>query len=188
MRASWLLLCLLLAGCGSVTLPAAVQMPDGSVMVGTTTAAMSGGSFSVSAPDGSRTCDGAYDPFDTTLTISIPVQCSDGLQGNILITRDPSGRSGRGIVHLSDGGIATVAFGNQSGSLVSQEAPSAGISATSNLESTPIYFPRAQAAPVRHSDRSSARGCCRVCRTGKPCGNSCIARNKTCRTFGGCAC
>lgn len=30
--------------------------------------------------------------------------------------------------------------------------------------------------------------CCRVCRTGKPCGDSCIARNRTCRTRGGCAC
>lgn len=32
------------------------------------------------------------------------------------------------------------------------------------------------------------RGCCRVCTTGKPCGNTCIARNLTCRTPGGCAC
>ncbi len=31
-------------------------------------------------------------------------------------------------------------------------------------------------------------GCCRVCRTGKPCGDSCIARDKTCNKAGGCAC
>lgn len=30
--------------------------------------------------------------------------------------------------------------------------------------------------------------CCRVCRTGKACGDTCIARNETCRTSGGCAC
>ena len=31
-------------------------------------------------------------------------------------------------------------------------------------------------------------GCCRVCRTGKPCGDSCIARDKNCTKSGGCAC
>lgn len=32
------------------------------------------------------------------------------------------------------------------------------------------------------------RACCRICRTGKACGNSCIARNRTCRVGPGCAC
>jgi len=32
------------------------------------------------------------------------------------------------------------------------------------------------------------RVCCRYCTTGKPCGNTCIARHLTCRTPGGCAC
>jgi hypothetical protein len=32
------------------------------------------------------------------------------------------------------------------------------------------------------------RPCCRVCTTGKACGNSCIARNRTCRQPPGCAC
>lgn len=30
--------------------------------------------------------------------------------------------------------------------------------------------------------------CCRVCRKGKACGNSCIARDRTCRKGVGCAC
>lgn len=30
--------------------------------------------------------------------------------------------------------------------------------------------------------------CCKVCKTGKACGDTCIARDKTCRTSGGCAC
>jgi hypothetical protein len=30
--------------------------------------------------------------------------------------------------------------------------------------------------------------CCRVCSTGKACGNSCIARWKTCHKGKGCAC
>jgi hypothetical protein len=32
------------------------------------------------------------------------------------------------------------------------------------------------------------RACCRVCRTGKACGDSCIARSLTCRKGAGCAC
>jgi hypothetical protein len=38
------------------------------------------------------------------------------------------------------------------------------------------------------SDGPTGSSCCRVCRTGKPCGNSCIAVEKTCDTVGGCAC
>ncbi len=34
----------------------------------------------------------------------------------------------------------------------------------------------------------SARACCRVCTTGKACGNSCISRSYTCRRGPGCAC
>lgn len=30
--------------------------------------------------------------------------------------------------------------------------------------------------------------CCKVCRTGKACGDSCISRTDTCRKSGGCAC
>ena len=30
--------------------------------------------------------------------------------------------------------------------------------------------------------------CCKMCTRGKACGNSCIARNKTCRQPPGCAC
>jgi hypothetical protein len=38
------------------------------------------------------------------------------------------------------------------------------------------------------SDSPTGSGCCRVCRTGKPCGDACIDRDKTCNTTGGCAC
>jgi hypothetical protein len=31
-------------------------------------------------------------------------------------------------------------------------------------------------------------GCCRVCRTGQPCGDACIAKGKTCNSPRGCAC
>jgi hypothetical protein len=32
------------------------------------------------------------------------------------------------------------------------------------------------------------QGCCKHCTKGKPCGDTCIARNKTCHVGPGCAC
>jgi len=37
-------------------------------------------------------------------------------------------------------------------------------------------------------DESSTGPCCKVCSTGKPCGDSCIAKDKTCNKGSGCAC
>ena len=33
-----------------------------------------------------------------------------------------------------------------------------------------------------------AQACCKICRKGKACGDSCIARDKSCRKGAGCAC
>jgi hypothetical protein len=38
------------------------------------------------------------------------------------------------------------------------------------------------------SDSPTSAGCCKVCKTGKPCGDTCIDSGKTCNTAGGCAC
>jgi len=42
------------------------------------------------------------------------------------------------------------------------------------------------AAPL--TPAPATRPCCRVCTTGKACGNTCISRNLTCRQPPGCAC
>jgi hypothetical protein len=34
----------------------------------------------------------------------------------------------------------------------------------------------------------AATGCCKVCKKGKACGDSCIAADKTCHKGSGCAC
>ncbi|SHM10662.1 hypothetical protein SAMN05660971_02169 [Halomonas cupida] len=47
------------------------------------------------------------------------------------------------------------------------------------------YF---QSVEVDSGDLLLAQGCCRVCRTGKACGNSCINRHYTCHKGSGCAC
>lgn len=60
------------------------------------------------------------------------------------------------------------------------ENPTQIVAATQARESAPVTQP----PPVPPS-RSN---CCRVCSTGKACGNSCIARSRTCRQPPGCAC
>lgn len=45
--------------------------------------------------------------------------------------------------------------------------------------------PSAAPPPPRYS---SSKPCCRICRSGKACGDSCISRSKTCRKPPGCAC
>ena len=45
-----------------------------------------------------------------------------------------------------------------------------------------------QTAPQSYGQVQVAQACCKVCRKGKACGNSCIARWKTCRKPPGCAC
>lgn len=37
-------------------------------------------------------------------------------------------------------------------------------------------------------DQATPAACCKVCTKGKPCGNSCIARDRTCHQPPGCAC
>lgn len=115
-----------LGGCGSITLPAAVQLADGTALVGTTTAAISGGRFSVASPDRALTCSGTYDAFDTSLTISVPVTCTNGLSGTAFVNRAPDGMSGRGVVSVSDGTIARVAFGNNAGAVLTSPTVFAG--------------------------------------------------------------
>jgi hypothetical protein len=47
------------------------------------------------------------------------------------------------------------------------------------------------AAPILTScgDGPTSSGtCCKVCTTGKPCGDTCIAKNETCHKGRGCAC
>jgi hypothetical protein len=95
-------------GC-TVTEPVVVIGQDGQILKGTATASLSGGSFHVT--NGTLTCGGGYDSLDTSLTITFPVQCSDGKRGIVIVTRDQSGLSGAGTVRLTDGSESTFMFG-----------------------------------------------------------------------------
>jgi hypothetical protein len=45
-----------------------------------------------------------------------------------------------------------------------------------------------RALGVKHSVQPFVAACCKVCRVGKACGNTCISRSKTCHVGTGCAC
>jgi hypothetical protein len=96
-------------GACSVTEPLVVIGQNGQILRGTTTGALTGGSFTAS--DGKLTCSGTYNSWDTSTTISMPVACSDGRKGIAIATRDNSGVAGSGTIRLTDGSTATFLFG-----------------------------------------------------------------------------
>ena len=58
----------------------------------------------------------------------------------------------------------------------------------SSQEATASICPRPASHPDSSAQDQVAQACCKICRKGKACGNSCIARWKTCRKPPGCAC
>ena len=46
----------------------------------------------------------------------------------------------------------------------------------------------AVAVPAVAGPAAAAQSCCKICRTGKACGNSCISAKRTCHQAKGCAC
>jgi hypothetical protein len=93
----------------SNTQPVAVIGADGIVMRGSATASLQGSSFRVDG--GGRTCSGSYDGLNNSITISMPVQCSDGKRGIVIVTRDPCGCSGSGRIRMQDGSESDFIFG-----------------------------------------------------------------------------
>ena len=68
------------------------------------------------------------------------------------------------------------------------QSPRAGVYAEKRDEYAQRVVDRDNA---RFAPRATARaygGCCKRCSKGKPCGDSCIARNRTCNKGPGCAC
>jgi hypothetical protein len=112
-NAATLLAACTLTGC-AMTVPVAVISSNGDVMRGTATAALSGGSFQVAGKINgkSMTCAGTYDSLNQSVTISMPVHCSDGRKGFVIATREANGIDGSGRVRLNDGTSADFVFGH----------------------------------------------------------------------------
>jgi len=74
---------------------------------------MSGGSFVVTGKLKGKEakCAGTYDALDTSITISMAVNCSDGRKGFVIATRQANGVDGSGRVRLNDGTEADFVFG-----------------------------------------------------------------------------
>jgi hypothetical protein len=53
---------------------------------------------------------------------------------------------------------------------------------------TPTPAHTKQLQTFREAHKPAAKYCCKTCRKGIPCGNSCISASKRCRSLGGCAC
>jgi hypothetical protein len=53
-----------------------------------------------------------------------------------------------------------------------------------------IAFPSASSSlrALLGTERARESRCCKVCTKGKPCGDTCIAQDKTCHVGPGCAC
>ena len=64
------------------------------------------------------------------------------------------------------------------------------------MESSSRFFDRVIAnssrldpfSEVQQSERATARECCKVCKKGKPCGDTCIEKDDICHVRPGCAC
>jgi len=78
----------LLGGCASqVSVPVNGMLANGSVMNGQATAKMTGeGTFWVTTVEGFK-CQGSYDAFDRSPTLIVPIVCSNGKKGQLVITR-----------------------------------------------------------------------------------------------------
>lgn len=151
-----LVVAVLLAGCGSITVPAAVKTSRGETLIGTTTAALSGGTFDVSGP-GLR-CAGNYDALDTRPTISVPFHCSDGRTGLLTVTRTSDGQAGSGTAQMSDGTTARVAFGRLSSTVLQPAYPPAP--AQTGQAPVGLYSPQPASAGPSVPIRGPVSGSC----------------------------
>jgi hypothetical protein len=65
--------------------------------------------------------------------------------------------------------------------------PALALAGASSLPSA-AWSGDAQACLVSAADTTATASCCKICRKGKACGNTCIARDKDCHQPPGCAC
>jgi hypothetical protein len=68
------------------------------------------------------------------------------------------------------------------------ELSTTSVQAPSSSSARPAETPRSWNPPADQTPSGAGRTCCRYCTKGKACGNTCIARSKTCHKGPGCAC
>jgi hypothetical protein len=105
---------IILAGCGSITVPASGTTSKGEKFYGQATATISEGRFLVTNQTGVL-CSGTYDPLSRERQLTVPFSCSDGRKGTLNILRNPDLMGGSGTGIFSDGTTGTFKFGKDSG-------------------------------------------------------------------------
>ncbi|MVA97979.1 hypothetical protein GN330_12060 [Nitratireductor sp. CAU 1489] len=141
-------------------------------------------SFTVFGPGNAVVCEGTYQRAPDALTASAPVACQDGRSGSITIDTQANGHPVTGMITLVDGAASPVSFMPILGDKHAYARAPILSRAQIDVTRPPLITSR----PAARAARAQSSGCCKVCTTGKPCGNSCISRSYTCRKGGGCAC
>lgn len=109
-----ILLPVLLAGCGSFSVPASGVTSKGEKFYGQATASMSEGKFIVTNQSG-VICSGNYDQMSMARDLTVTFTCTDKRKGTLNIHRNPDLMGGTGTGTFSDGTTGTFKFGKDSG-------------------------------------------------------------------------
>ena len=104
---------MMLSACATeVSVPVTGQFGNGTPASGQATARLDGnGTFWIQAP-GSTRCEGRYNSLDSNPSIIVPVDCSGGATGEVVITRQMTGTGGTAIAKLSNGQTGQFVFGD----------------------------------------------------------------------------
>lgn len=87
-----------------------------------------------------------------------------------------------------DAASSNAAYGDGTSNDSASSNPTTGDQTTNDTASgAPTSNVTTSGAPTT-VEPISHEACCKVCRTGKACGDSCIAKDKACHGYGGCAC
>lgn len=109
LKVAFLAVPMVLSAC-SVTVPAVVKMEKGEIFMGSTTASIDKGRYSMTSVEG-KTITGTYNSWDTSVSRTFDFTISDGRTGRVIvnaITYD----SGYGIGKLSTGEKCKFMYGN----------------------------------------------------------------------------
>jgi len=93
-------------------------------------------------------------------------------------------------IRLWDGQFAWIAARNVQVDIAGLPQLSGQCAEYDRIDWSRVIRPTATPRPYQPASPSGSygSGCCKICTTGKACGDTCIARNKTCHVGSGCAC
>jgi endonuclease YncB( thermonuclease family) len=158
--------------------------------------------FGIDAPESRQTCEAAGQTYRCGQQAALALA---NRIGQLTVACEPrdTDRYGRivaicraGAEDLNGWMVAqgwALAYRQYSAAYVGREnaAHAAGLGIWRGAFTAPWDWRRGDRSPIvteKAAPPESAAACCKVCTTGKACGNSCISRSKTCRKPSGCAC